>query len=92
MVPFEMVNVAGLKEKLAILTPEALPLGEVVAGVCVKVLLVGTLLAVVAVAVGFVEPLVVVLPPQAVRRASRIRMTRQNPAFLKMMEIVFCIF
>ena len=94
LVPFTMVNVAGLKEKLAILTLGALPLGEVAAGVCVKVLPdgVGTLLAGVAVAVGFVAPLVVVLPPQAARRARKVRMTRQNPAFLKMMEIVFCIF
>lgn len=92
LVPFEMVSVAGLKEKLAILTRGALPLGEVAAGVCVTVLLVGTLLAVVAVAVGFVEPLVAVLPPQAARRASRVSMARQNPAFLKVMGIVFCIF
>jgi hypothetical protein len=94
LVPTETLSVAGLKEKLTTLTLGALPLEVVAVGV--KLPLVGVLTAVVAVAVGFVDPLVPVLPPQAARKVSRARMMRQNPAVLnraalKEMEVFFCI-
>ncbi len=95
LVPTETVSDAGLKEKLTMLTLGALPLAGVAVGVCVEVLLVGVLAAVgvlvgVLAAVGVVVGgLVEVVPPQAARKASRVRMSRQNPAAFK--EMILCI-
>ena len=91
LVPTETLSVAGLKAKLATLTLEALPLAGVAVGVCVGLLLVGVLAAVVVVAVGLVEPLVAGVPPQAARKVSRVRMTRENQAVLEKVDVFFCI-
>jgi hypothetical protein len=64
------------------LTLEALLLGEVAAGVGVALLLVGVLVTVLVVAVGLVDPPVLLLP-QAASRTSRVRAIRQNPVVLK---------
>jgi hypothetical protein len=72
------------------LTLEALLLGEVAAGVGVALLLVGVLVAVFVVAVGLVDPPVVVLP-QAARKTNRVRTIRENPVVLKKRDIFFCI-
>ncbi len=82
LVPTETLSVAGRKAKLMMLTLGPLPLGVGVAGVGVKPLLVGVLATVVIVAGGEVDPPVVEVP-QAARKASRLRMIRQNPAVLK---------
>jgi hypothetical protein len=95
--PTETVSDAGLKEKLTILTLEALPLGVVAVGVgllLVGVLagvfvLVGVLVTVFVVAVGLVDPPAAVVPPQAARKASRVRMSRKNAAVLKQIDIFF---
>lgn len=94
LVPTETFSVAGLKEKLAMLTLGAFPLGVVAVGV--ELPLVGVLTAVVAVAVGFGDPLVPVLPPQAARKVRRARIMKQNPAVLyravlKERGVFFCI-
>lgn len=91
LVPTETFNVAGLKEKLWMLTLGALPLGDVAVGVGVEALVVGVLVAGFVVAVGVVDPLVVLLLPQAARKASRVSIIRQNPAVLKEMNVFFCI-
>lgn len=72
------------------LTLGALLVGEVAVGVGVALLVVGVLVAVFEVAVGLVDPPVVVLP-QAARKTNRVRTIRQNPVVLKKMDIFLCI-
>ncbi len=72
------------------LTVGALLLGEVAVGVGVALLLVGVLVTVFVVAVGLVDPPVVVLP-QAARKTNSVRAIRQNPVVLKKRDVFFCI-
>jgi hypothetical protein len=72
------------------LTAGALLLGEVAAGVGVALLLVGVLAAVFVVAVGLVDPPVLVLP-QADRKTNRVRTIRENPVVLKKRDVFFRI-
>jgi len=89
LAPTETLSITGLKAKLMMLTLCPLALGVGVAGVGVKPLLVGVL-ATVLVGGGGVDPPGVEVP-QAARKASRLRMIRQNPAGRKKRSGFFCI-